>query len=166
MNQRENLPSQLDEVAKIRQNSEFSNYSIFCYRIKTGTEFQWQGINTKLEPFEEFLFWDQVVFSSHAHLLPHPQGTAGLFHNICKPCANPHHTSHNSVSAWFHHCRLVSQPIRVRKILSTLLNFYETKLHAVSDYKDWSYKDRRWNFGEMNAEHVKINELMVWWQKI
>ena len=116
--------------------------------------------------FEEFLFWDQVVFSSHAHLLPHPQGTAGLFHNICKPCANPHHTSHNSVSAWFHHCRLVSQPIRVRKILSTLLNFYETKLHAVSDYKDWSYKDRRWNFGEMNAEHVKIKELMVWWQKI
>ena len=60
--------------------------------------------------FVEFLLWDQAVFLSHAHSLPRPRGTVGLSRNICKPCANPRRTRHHSISAWYHHCRLVSQP--------------------------------------------------------
>ena len=71
--------------------------------------------------FVEFLLWDQAVFLSHAHSLPRPRGTAGLSRNICKPCANPRRTRHHSISAWYHHCRLVSQPITVKKNIKHII---------------------------------------------
>ena len=72
--------------------------------------------------FVEFLLWDQAVFLSHAHSLPRPRGTVGLSHSICKPCANPRRTRHHSISAWYHHCRLVSQPNWSKKNIRHIIN--------------------------------------------
>ena len=51
-----------------------------------------------------------------------------------------------------------------------LLNRFKSELtisstvHEVSDYKERSYKERRWNFGKIrgtNAEQVKIKEHII-----